>query len=83
MTNKIKKGLILTPLTCKNAEQHCIELTAALKEVRKPILGKHVTRFGTVLPVQAFPQKKKTKQKLTRNQHKFIFICVGFLKKKG
>lgn len=55
MTNKIKKGLILTPLTCENAEQQCTEFAAALKEVRKPNLRKHVTRLGTVLPVQAFP----------------------------
>lgn len=51
------------PMICENAEQHCMEIAAALKEVRKPILGKHVTRFGTAFSVQAFPWKNKTKAK--------------------
>lgn len=63
----MKKGLILTPLTCENAEQPCTELAAALKEVRKRNLRKHVTRFGTVLPVQAFPRKN---QQTNKNQQK-------------
>jgi len=54
----MEKGLILTPLTSESAAQHCTKSAEAPKEVRKPALGRPVTRFGTVIPVQGSPCKK-------------------------
>lgn len=57
MTNKMKKGLILTPVICENAEQHNTESAALLKEVRKPNLGKHY-KIWYCPPCSSFPMKK-------------------------
>lgn len=58
MTNRMEKGLILTPLTSESAAQHRTKSAAALEKVRKSVLGTPVTRFGTATPVQVSPCKK-------------------------
>lgn len=58
----MEKGLILTALTSESAAQHRTKSAAALEKVRKSVLRKPVTRFGTATPAQVSPCKKKNPQ---------------------